>query len=143
MIPERYFIDTSYIYALLNKKDKFHSAARTLTGTFHPQDRFVISDTVILEACSLLAGTKARKHIVAFVNEITINKHYTILHTDADLFRRAFQLYEEYDDKEWSLVDCTSFLIMKKEKIRFALTADSHFEQFGYIAVLRHPEYFV
>jgi uncharacterized protein len=143
MIPERYFIDTSYIYALLNKKDKFHFTARTLSTALHRLDQFIVSDMVLMEACSLLAKTKARRSITAFINEITINKHYTILHTDADVFHQAFRLYESYDDKEWSLVDCVSFLVMKKERLRFALTADNHFEQFGYIAVLRHPELFV
>ena len=43
-------------------------------------------------------------------------------------------LYESRPDKEWSLTDCISFVVMKKEGIVEALTEDRHFEQAGFVA---------
>jgi hypothetical protein len=40
-------------------------------------------------------------------------------------------------DKEWSLVDCISFAVMKQRKIKEALTADHHFVQAGFRAILK------
>ena len=40
-------------------------------------------------------------------------------------------------DKEWSITDCASFLVMQERGITEALTSDRHFEQTGYIALLR------
>jgi predicted nucleic acid-binding protein len=40
-------------------------------------------------------------------------------------------------DKDWSLTDCTSFVVMENENIKEALTADRHFEQAGFTALLK------
>ena len=52
------------------------------------------------------------------------------------LFEQAMQMYRDRDDKEWSLTDCVSFVIMKDQNIGEGLTADHHFEQAGFIALL-------
>jgi len=47
--------------------------------------------------------------------------------------QRAFQTYEQVNkDKDWSLIDCTSFLIMSDQGISVALTEDHHFTQAGF-----------
>jgi predicted nucleic acid-binding protein len=49
----------------------------------------------------------------------------------------ALDLYHRYQDKDWTLTDSTSFLIMRERGITEALTADRHFEQPGFIAMLK------
>lgn len=39
-------------------------------------------------------------------------------------------------DKDWSLTDCISFVVMRDEGITEALTGDRHFEQARFIALL-------
>ena len=56
-----------------------------------------------------------------------------------DQFDRALELYERRADKDWSLTDCLSFLVMEDRGIRDALTADHHFEQAGFRALMRMP----
>jgi predicted nucleic acid-binding protein len=43
-------------------------------------------------------------------------------------------------DKEWTLTDCTSFVVMRDMEISEALTADRHFMQAGMTALLRPPD---
>jgi predicted nucleic acid-binding protein len=59
--------------------------------------------------------------------------------------RKSFQLRQDFQglilfdsraDKEWSLTDCTSFVVMQDRQINQALTADHHFEQAGFAALL-------
>jgi len=53
------------------------------------------------------------------------------------LFREAFLLYSNRGDKAWSQTDCASFCIMRDHGITQALTHDRHFEQAGFVALLR------
>ena len=55
----------------------------------------------------------------------------------SDQFERALSRYEERIDKDWSLTDCASFLIMEAEGMGAALTHDQHFAQAGFQALLR------
>ena len=50
---------------------------------------------------------------------------------------RGFELYRGRTDKEWSLTDCISFVVMKEQGLTQALTGDHHFEQAGFTALLK------
>jgi len=52
------------------------------------------------------------------------------------LLEEAGKLYV-FSDKNWSIVDCSSFIIMRERKINAALTYDRDFEQAGFQALLR------
>jgi predicted nucleic acid-binding protein len=54
-----------------------------------------------------------------------------------EIFAKAPKLYEDVSDKNWSLTDCASFLIMREEGLTAALTHDRHFVQAGFQALLR------
>lgn len=46
------------------------------------------------------------------------------------------EFYRQRRDKEWSLTDCISFVVMQEEQLTEALTADRHFEQAGFKPLL-------
>ncbi len=49
----------------------------------------------------------------------------------------AGEFLKAHPDKDWSLVDCASFVVMKQRGIQEALTSDHHFEQAGFVRLLR------
>jgi hypothetical protein len=53
------------------------------------------------------------------------------------LFEAGTDLYSRRSDKEWSLTDCISFVVMQEQGIGEALTGDRHFEQAGFRALLK------
>jgi len=53
-----------------------------------------------------------------------------------DLWQRGADLYLHRPDKEWSLTDCVSFIVMEERGLTEALAADHHFEQAGFTALL-------
>ena len=54
-----------------------------------------------------------------------------------ELFASGSDLYAQRLDKDWSLTDCISFVVMRERGIAEALTADHHFEQAGFTILLR------
>lgn len=65
------------------------------------------------------------------------DRRVRILTAEQSLLDRAIDLYQRRPDKDWSLTDCTSFVVMEEERITDALTADHHFEQAGFRALLK------
>jgi uncharacterized protein len=59
-----------------------------------------------------------------------------IIPASDSLFRAGLELFAKRPDKEWSLVDCISFVVMKQRRLTDALTTDHHFKQAGYNALL-------
>ena len=52
-------------------------------------------------------------------------------------FDTGLELYKSRGDKEYSLADCVSFDLMRQEGMTEALTHDHHFQQEGFVALLR------
>jgi len=53
---------------------------------------------------------------------------------------RTIELFHARPDKGWRLTDCISFLGMGDYSLTDALTADKHFEQARFRALLRTPD---
>jgi uncharacterized protein len=61
----------------------------------------------------------------------------TIIASQRELLAAGFSLYSQRPDKDWSLTDCISFVVMQREGITEALTGDHHFEQAGFSILLK------
>ena len=59
-----------------------------------------------------------------------------VVPNSGELSAAALSLFTDRSDKDWSLTDCLSFIVMARRNIKEALTADHHFEQAGLRAVL-------
>ena len=73
-------------------------------------------------------------HIVRHLVEM--GTHEIVFITE-DLYQQALALFCSRLDKEWGLIDCVSFIVMQERGLTNALTADEHFEQAGFRALLR------
>jgi predicted nucleic acid-binding protein len=73
---------------------------------------------------------------VKLVQRLRARDDIEIIHLDVSLLDRGWRLYCDRMDKSWSWVDCTSFIVMQERGLRDAMTADHHFEQAGFRAVL-------
>jgi predicted nucleic acid-binding protein len=61
---------------------------------------------------------------------------YRICPITGVLFQEALDLFRSRTDKDWGLTDCVSFVLMMQEGVTEALTADLHFRQAGFSALL-------
>lgn len=94
---------------------------------------------VLTELVALLISPLRIAHprIVAFIESLKASPYVHIAHVDPELDHGAWHLFAERPDKEWSLVDCASFVVMRQRGISEALTTDHHFEQVGFVRLLK------
>jgi uncharacterized protein len=78
-----------------------------------------------------------RPRLTAFIEGLKASPHVDIVHVDPTLDAQAWQLFTERPDKGWSLVDCASFVVMRQRGILEAFTTDHHFEQAGFVCLLK------
>lgn len=129
------FADTSYFLALLIPDDINHE--RALHWSNGHVAHLVTSEYVLLEVGNHLSPVSTRLLMVPFTRALRNDRRATIVPGSRQLFDKALELYYSRADKRWSLIDCSSFVIMKKRRIIDALTADRHFEQAGFRPLLR------
>ena len=129
------FADTFYFVALANPRDQAHRKAVQWTLGFH--GAMVTTSWVLTEFGNQMSGLANRQEFVDTVRDLRANAQVTITPPEARLFEEGLQLYASRPDKEWSLTDCISFVVMQQEGIREALTGDHHFEQAGFAALLK------
>jgi predicted nucleic acid-binding protein len=99
----------------------------------------ITSEYVLIEVGNYLSPIPSRRLFGQFQRAIHSDDRMTVVPASSDLLARGSELYEARLDKPWSLTDCMSFVIMKDHVIQNALTADRHFEQAGFTALLKQP----
>ena len=129
------FADTFYFLALLDSREEFHAQAAQFSRD--PELRLVTTEWVLAEFGNAYADPRDRADFVSLYRSLRKHPRVNIITADTRLFQRGVDLFEQRSDKQWSLVDCLSFIVMRDEGIREALTGDKHFEQAGFVACLR------
>jgi predicted nucleic acid-binding protein len=74
---------------------------------------------------------------VQLVEDLRNDPTIEIVPVDQALEIAAWQLWKTRLDKDWSLVDCASFVIMQQRGLTEAITTNHHFEQAGFIRLLK------
>ena len=128
------FADTFYFLALLNKHDEAHAKAVSYSGLI---DKLVTTEWVLIELADGLASSRHRKVFVQTRQELIADADAQVISFEKQLYDEGIQLFHNRADKHWSLTDCISFVAMKRESITDALTGDHHFEQAGFVALLK------
>ena len=129
------FVDTNFLLALINDRDEHHDNAVALADQYRGLS-LVTTDAVLLEVGNGLARG-FRHEAVALFEELETSAEAEIVRLDPEIFNAALALYKSHLDKEWGMVDCVSFVVMRERQIPDALTSDKHFVQAGFRALMR------
>jgi predicted nucleic acid-binding protein len=129
------FADTSYFVAFAGPNDSFHSRAVELSASF--LGRIITTEYVLMETGGMLSRPEDRPAFINLVRDLESDPAVQIVPASKVLFRAGFELFAVRTDKHWSLVDCTSIVVMKHRRLKEALTTDRHFVQAGFRALLR------
>jgi len=128
------FADTSFYLALLREGDSLHHRALVESRINRP---LVTTEFILLELGNACARAADHADFVAMVGGIRASSRIQVVGLNTSLLNKGLQLMNERQDKDWSLTDCISFQVMEELHLSEALTADKHFEQAGFTALLK------
>jgi hypothetical protein len=129
------FADTAWYLALLLDRDAWHARATELSREL--VGRVVTTTWVLTEVADALSDRHLRQCFVRFLDMLRADPACTIVPASQELFDSGVDLFARRPDKDWSLTDCISFAVMRQRGLTDALTADQHFEQAGFTALLK------
>ncbi|MCL4541896.1 MAG: PIN domain-containing protein [Chloroflexi bacterium] len=125
------FLDSSAYFAIVDRDDASHQAAQAiLRRVVERRARLVTTSFVLAEAHALILNRLNRDLATRFLHDL-LQGSTTLIWVMADDVQQAAEIIDQYDDKEFSLTDATSFVVMKGLEITHAFTFDDHFSQYG------------
>lgn len=134
------FADTSGWGNLIDESQQYHSQTAALYRNARRHGRKIITTNyVIAELVALLTSPLRlpRAVIIAFIESLKTSPYIEVIHVDNEMDNRAWSFLKSRSDKDWSLVDCSSFIVMQERSLLESLTTDHHFEQAGFIRLLK------
>jgi predicted nucleic acid-binding protein len=133
------FVDTSGWASALLKDDSHHTNASRLIRQWRREKWNVVTTNYVLSelVALLISFHTPLSTILEYVKTLQSDPLVEIVHINQELDKKAWQMLANRLDKEWSLVDAASFVVMKERGLTEALTADHHFEQSSFVRLLR------
>jgi hypothetical protein len=131
-----FFVDTSFLIAIAISDDAWHPQAVAWEEGI--AGKLLTTDYVLLEFVDALSSPRVRDLATVTVGTLRNEPHIQIIPASVSLMDEGLEFFARHIDKHWTLTDCISFVVMRREGIRDALTSDRHFEQAGFRALLRH-----
>jgi len=135
---KRVFVDTGGFFALLCAEDRSHERARELFSEADAKDlRLVTTNAVVIETHALLIARlrDGRRHGIEFLDRIGRTQFHVERVRVSDE-KRAIELIRRHVDKDYSLCDALSFVVMERLKLKEAIAFDRHFREYGQFIIL-------
>jgi len=125
------FVDTSFWAAVRNRRDDHHPGAVSLLQRYGSEP-FVTTNHVRGETWTLLRRRVGHASAVDFLNGIQRSPRVQIVFFGPDIEEDAVRWLRRHDERAYSFVDATSFLVMRDLKIADVLSFDSDFSAVGF-----------
>ncbi len=129
----RAFLDTSFLIALSDEKDKNHKRAKTsLMELVGKGGRFVTGRNILNEYLDGVTKRISKEKAIEELNNILDSKLLVIEPVTEKDWDRAIIYFRKYNDQQIDLTDCLSFAIMERLEMKSALTFDNDFKIHGF-----------
>jgi uncharacterized protein len=127
------FADTSFWFALQERRDRRHEQARALVRA--GIGRACTSNHVVGETWTLLCRRAGHTAAVGFLDRLAELPGVEVVHVDPAMESDAWIWLRRHDERGYSFVDATSFAVMRRRRIREALAFDGDFSAAGFVEV--------
>ncbi len=128
------FVDTGAWFAAVTPSDPQHSRATAFLAA--SQDSLITTDYVIDETLTLLRARGEYQRALILGERFFAGDIAEVVYLTEDDVRRAWGIFHNYADKQWSFTDCASKALCDRLGIKTAFTFDRHFKQFGSVTVV-------
>ena len=125
------FVDTSFWAAAVAGDDAWHEEAGTLLRRFG-DEHLITSNHVRGETWTFLRRRHGYRAAVAFLDRLARTPRVRVVRVSEALEDEALRWLRRRDEREYSFVDATSFVLMKSLRIREALAFDGDFAAAGF-----------
>ena len=127
-------LDTSYLLALEIARDQNRQVAVKHWQHVQPSSVQLVTTSLILtEVAAFLNSRGYHAKAVELGNNLLHGLSVQFVYVDTALLLEGWSYFERHSDKEYSLTDSVSFVLMRNMDITTAFTFDRHFAQAGFI----------
>jgi uncharacterized protein len=131
------FVDTWAWYALTDTGDSNHLIAQIANEELQDAGytlittNFVVEETLTLVRYNL--GHAAAVRFWHLLQDLIADGLVEYVRIEAVQEASAWQIFERYNDQDFSFTDCTSFAVMRLRNLTEVFTGDHHFLIMGFI----------
>jgi hypothetical protein len=124
-------IDTSALHALNYVRDNNHLRAVTYFKSLAGRAKPILTEWVFLETMNLTKARLGPAYAIDFGRHLRASKaFYPLILSDEDK-RATWEIFETYQDKDWSYVDCSILAVAQRLSVSRVFAFDHHFVQMG------------
>lgn len=125
------FLDSVGLIALWNRSDQWHAAATDAFDALEADGRRYVSTPFVLAECGNTASRRGFRDKVVIVRRSLEADDSLIWPTDEE-WHEAWAAYERGRPGDPGIVDCVSFVVMRRLGLAEAFTNDQHFAAAGF-----------
>jgi predicted nucleic acid-binding protein len=132
-VGDKVFVDTGAWIALAERRDPFHQrAAGDWQALLEAGARFVTSTAVAIETFTFLDRKGSREMALRWKASLDEVDRLEVLGIASADLKEAWRFFDRKEFHKLSLVDATSFALMRRHRIRTAFAFDTHFSVAGF-----------
>jgi len=131
------FVDTGAWIGIAVSRDQTHEIAaahaRHLAETKTP---LLTTNYILVEAYTRIRYDEGHAKAVTFdalIREMVRGRQLSIAWVTPPIHQEAVELFKRYSDQEFSIVDCASFVVGRRRKVREVFGFDHHFATMGFL----------
>ncbi len=128
-------VDTSGLYALVDRKDPHHQQAATFLKNQVGAGSLLLSNHIFDETMTTVKARLGMQVALQLGLRLRNSRFIEMVIFSDPEEQETWRTFSQYVDKEWSYTDCACLVLAKQRNIQQAFSFDHHFTQMGLIRV--------